>query len=484
MGVEVAKSLRLNRGGAKPAVREPSAKPQPTFSANALMGMGLWLLLWMGYNTGPGYVAKPDWPANTTALIHGLRAFFPVLAGWCAVIVILARASRLFAWIMGPLGLILLYTIVGMASSATLSVDPGIALYFGANYLAIVLVLLAIVLVEDPREDLLKVLRLTWVIGTVLTLSLLGAIPMLGSSVIIDTEGTPLGVRAYSGANTIMGMTSSRNTGFARYAAISALWVLPGFLRKGKLSVRVAWGVLLAASVYALVLANGRTEVLAFIAGLVIVLAAEKARRVIYFLVGIAIAIILGLRGFYSGFFLYFTRTGHLDLTMTGRTMIWEEGWKVLMNSPWVGSGFQADRLLMGGLHMHNAFLHVLVQSGFLGGGAIIIGLGIVWYYTIYYFFLHQPVDKSLIPAEVPAILLFTTVSSITESTFAFYSAAWLLSAPIFAYVMALHQHMKRVSRRGAQERGLRLRLARSKPRVLETPAEIPPSPSGGEVLA
>jgi len=206
------------------------------------MGMGLWVLLWMGYNTGPAYVAKSDWPANATALIHGVRAFLPILAGWLAIIVIFSRASRLFSWIMGPLGLILFYAIVGMASSATLSPDAGIALYYGANYLAMVLVLLAIVLVEDPRQDLLKVLRLTWVIGTMLTLALLGAIPILGSSVIIETEGTPFGMRAYGGGNTIMGMASSRNTGFARYAAISALWILPGILRKGKLSYRVGWG--------------------------------------------------------------------------------------------------------------------------------------------------------------------------------------------------------------------------------------------------
>ena len=482
MAVEVAKPLRLNRGGAKPAPRGVSAKAQRGVSANALMGMGLWVLLWMGYNTGPAYVAKSDWPANATALIHGVRAFLPILAGWLAIIVIFSRASRLFSWIMGPLGLILFYAIVGMASSATLSPDAGIALYYGANYLAMVLVLLAIVLVEDPRQDLLKVLRLTWVIGTMLTLALLGAIPILGSSVIIETEGTPFGMRAYGGGNTIMGMASSRNTGFARYAAISALWILPGILRKGKLSYRVGWGVLLAASVYALVLANGRTETLAFIASLVIVLAAEKARRLVYLLAGIGAAIILGLRGFYSDFYLYFTRTGHLDLTMTGRTAIWEEGWKVLMSSPWVGSGFQADRLLMGGLHMHNAFLHALAQSGLLGGGAIIIGVGIVWYYTMYYFFLHQPADKSLIPAEIPAILLFTTVSSITESTFAYYSAAWLLSAPIVAYVMALHQYMERVSRKVAQDRGLRVRLARSKSRDLGP--EVLPSPSGGEVLS
>jgi hypothetical protein len=94
----------------------------------------------------------------------------------------------------------------------------------------------------------------------------------------------------------------------------------------------------------------------------------------------------------------------------------------------------------------------------------------------IKYFFLHQPADRSLIPPEIPAVFLFVTISSFTESTFAYFSAAWLLSAPIVAYVMALHQHMRRISVRAAQERAWQVRLARRKARVLELPLEAPPS--------
>jgi uncharacterized membrane protein len=128
---------------------------------------------------------------------------------------------------------------------------------------------------------------------------------------------------------------------------------------------------------------------------------------------------------------------------------------------------------------MHNAFLHVLVQSGFVGGLAIIIGFAIVWYYTIQHFFINQPADKSLIPAEIPAVLLFTTISSITESTFAYFSAAWLLCAPIVPYVMALHRRMQTMSRKAAQERGLRIRLERRNSRLSESPVETPRPTSG-----
>jgi O-antigen ligase len=373
----------------------------------------------------------------------------------------------------------LMYAVTGLVSSATLSPDPTDALYYGANYLALVLVLLAIVLVEDPLPDLRNVLRLTWIVGTVLTLSLLGAMPILGSGALIQTETSQIGMGAYSRTGTVMGMASTRNTGFARYAAISALVALPGLMKKGTLVARMIWGIVFTASLYALIIANGRTEILAFVASVAVLLGAERAKRFVYFLVGIAAAILLGLQGFYSTFFHYLLRGDRIDLTLTGRTKIWEEGWNLLGKSPWVGFGCQADRYYLN-WHMHDAFLHVLIQSGLLGGGAILIGLAIVGYYLMKYFFLHPPSDKSLIPPEIPAVFLFVILSSVMESTFAYFSAAWLLSAPIVAYVMVLHRHLQKISAKAAQERDLRIRLARRNFRNLRYPLDVTPSTPGG----
>jgi len=208
-----------------------------------------------------------------------------------------------------------------------------------------------------------------------------------------------------------------------------------------------------------------------------VVLGVEKSRRLLYLLGGIAVAVLLGLGGFYSGFFLYFTRTGHLDLTFTGRTVTWAQGWDLLWKSPLIGMGFQADRVYLQGMHMHNAFLHALVQSGLVGGLAIIIALVIVSYYSVKYFFITKPSDESLIPAEIPAILLFTIVSSVTESTFAYYSAAWLLAAPIFGYVVALHMHMRRNALKAAKERQRGLRMTGRNARPSRSRREEPPPP-------
>jgi O-antigen ligase len=477
MNMPVQNSLRLRKvDNPRRVPPEQAAKPKRKYSKNALIAMGLWTLLWLGYNTIPEFVLDPNFPANTTMLIHGVRAFFPMLAAWISLLIILSRPQRVVPWISGPLGLILIYAVTGLVATVIFVDDPLDGLYYGANYLAIVLVLLAIVSVGDPLPDLHRVLRLTWIVGIFFTLSMLGAVPFLRG---VGGEG-PAGMQAYNGAGQIMGMATSRNTGFARYAAVSALVALPGFLSKSRRIVRIMWGGLFLLSCYALVIANGRTEILAFILGAVIVFARQKSRRTLFVIAGIGAGIVLAFAGFYGGFFRYFTRTGHLDATLTGRTTTWELGLQVLGSSPLVGLGFQSDRLYLG-IHMHNAYLHVLFQAGLLGGGAILIALATVWYYLIKYFFLRQPADKSLIPVEIPAVFTFITISSITESTFAYYSAAWLLSAPIVAYVMALDRHMKRLSFKAYKERTFRERLTRRASRGFGYGLEVEPSPAGGQ---
>lgn len=482
MGIEVADSLRLRRPTNLAFPRERFTARKRRVSTNALIGVGLWFLLWLGYNSDNSYVQAPDFPANTTVLIHGIRAFFPALAGWIALLIIFARSKRLSPWVMGPLGLILLYAITGLVSSFTISVDSLDAAYWGFNYLAIVLVLLAIVLVDDPLEDLRVVLQFTWCMGALLTLVLLGAIPFLGAGSLVESGGASVGPRAYGVTDEIWGMPSTRNTGFARYAAITALVALGGVLRKNKLYVRVGWGIVLAASVYALILANGRTETLAFVASLAVMLSIERTKRVINFLIITGGIILLGLRGFFSRFFLYITRTGHVDTTLSGRTLTWDAGWPLIRQNPWVGLGFQADRIYLNWMHMHNAFLHVLLQSGVLGGGAILLALLVVWFFLIKYFLLKPPADKSLIPPEMPAVFLFVMASSMTESTFAYFSAAWLLSAPIVAYAVALHRHLRRIADKTYQERVWRNRMERRNLRNLQYPLDAAPSTPGGGV--
>jgi O-antigen ligase len=316
--------------------------------------------------------------------------------------------------------------------------------------------MLAIVSLEYDLPDLSKLLVFNWIIATVLTFSMLGAMPFLGrfSSGGSDADAyTETGFRlTYNGGGTILGMASSRNTGFARYAAIAALAGLARF-RTGGRSHRIVWGAIFVIATYGLVLSNGRTEVLSFIVSAFLVMYADKSKRVIYFLAGICVGIFLGFKGFYHAFFMYFTRTGHFDFTMTGRTLVWEQGLQLLNKSPWVGLGFQADRIYLSLQHMHNAFLSALIQSGVVGACALILGLTIVGYLIAKYFFIRPLRIKELIPAEIPGIFLFVIVSSIAESTFAYFSAAWLLSAPIVVYVLVLDQQVRQAGTAAAKQK-------------------------------
>jgi O-antigen ligase len=422
-------------------------KARSGLGVNAMLGIGLWTLLWLGYNTGPGAVIQPDFPRDTTDLIQGLRAFLPILGGWLALIVIFLRIHQLPYWMAGPLGGVFMYGAVGTASSA-LSIQPYDEIYWGLMYLSIVLCLLAISSVENPLTDLRQLLSFTWIVGTMFTLGLLAALPYFGGAAMTEDIG-PTGVRAYVATGEIMGMATTRNTGFARYAAVSGLVGLAR-LTQGKRYVRIAWAGVFLASVYALIISNGRTEILAFLLSAILVFAVQKGKRVIFLIAGLCGAGLLTLTGFYGDFFLYITRTGHVDTSMTGRIVIWARGWELFLRSPATGLGFQADRFYLAWQHMHNAFLHALVQAGILGAAPLYIALVAVWRLIIKHFVSRQPRDKSLIPPEIPAVLLFITISSITESTFAYYSATWMLSAPIFAYVVALDRHLKESSAKAA----------------------------------
>ena len=452
MGIDVAGSLRRFEGQGGLAVPlAPPAVSREGFPWNSLMGIGLWALLWAGYNSNPDALRDPGFPRNNLELIHGVRGFIPIMGGWIAIVVILIRGGRLLSWITGPLGLVLFYGVTGLVASLGVSIEPFDSIYWGGLYVSIALVLTAIVLVKDPLADLWRVLNFTWIVGMVLTFALLLEIPLVGDETLNDS---------YVVSHRILGMATARNTGFARYAAVSALVALAR-IWEGKRRARLVWAGILALSIYALAVTNGRTEILAFIVGAFVVVAARKKRRTAFILVGTAAALMLGFTEFYRNFFQYITRTGKIDLSLTGRTVAWAAGWDVFWKSPWCGLGFQADRYYLGGLHIHNAFLHVFLQGGLLGGGAIIIALLSVWFLTLKHFFLHPPRDKHLIPPEIPGVLLFVTFSSVTESTFAYYSAAWLLSAPIFVYVVALDRHVRRSRAKAAWEEALRRRVAR-----------------------
>src|ERR1019366_3483203 len=119
MGVDLVRQFRRSPG-ANPARAATQAVPRPHgFRLNAALAVGLWALLWAGYNTGLWFVEDPKFPVNFMQLIHGLRAFVPMVAAWFALLLMLTRINRLARWILGPLGLSLFTAVGGLVFFAS-----------------------------------------------------------------------------------------------------------------------------------------------------------------------------------------------------------------------------------------------------------------------------------------------------------------------------------------------------------------------------
>jgi O-antigen ligase len=113
--------------------------------------------------------------------------------------------------------------------------------------------------------------------------------------------------------------------------------------------------------------------------------------------------------------------------------------------------GFHADRIFLEGQHMHNALLHALVQTGLLGTIPYLAAIVGAWILVVRLHLARPSPGLTPLPIEIPAVLAFFTIASITESTFAFFGTPWLLCAPLLAYSQALawqHRTLKSAASR------------------------------------
>jgi O-antigen ligase len=408
--------------------------------------VGLWAMLWGGYNTEIGRIFSPDFPKNDLDLFHGLRSLLPCLAGYIAVIILLKKQS-FPKWIIGgPTGQLMFYTLIGIISSLFFSNQPAIAIYWAGQYASVILVLMAIMATSDPEDRLNRLLSFTWVFITLIMVGLLLALIFLKDFALVKSEFSPFSVRAYGGhfahAGKMVGMAGTRNTGFGRYASIAALVAL-AHLWQGKTWSRVLWGLIFSLSLYSLILTQARTEIFAFLVSGFVLLWLRKTSRSLFIASALIAFIFLGLAGFYQGFWNYFTRGQAFDPTLTGRTETWKEGLTVIRESLLLGLGFHADRIFMDGQHMHNALLHALIQSGVIGTLFLVLAFMKVYKILVRFHLAKRPLPFHPLQAEIPAVILFFTIASVTESTVAFFGAAWLIVAPLIAYLQTWDQTQK-----------------------------------------
>ena len=123
-------------------------------------------------------------------------------------------------------------------------------------------------------------------------------------------------------------------------------------------------------------------------------------------------------------------------VSFSGRSEVWREGLKLIKKSPLLGYGFNSDRILLGA-HMHQAFLHSLVQTGALGTIPLIAGILLAWWFLFKAIRHLKDFTKEHRSRIVLAsgILAFFTIRSLAESSGAFFGIDWLILAPVLLYL-------------------------------------------------
>ena len=425
-------SLSLRLRTAMPAMRKQQARGLTLTSV-------LCLLVWSGYNTTIYYSMDPLFPKNFVNFVHGVRAFFPILAGMIAGAQLAQRRS-LPKWLaFSPLSLLLLYAGIGLLSSIFVSPEPIAAAYWALQYISVIVVVLAVASASAPEAHLARFISVNWGCCAAVCLGLLAGIPLLGGSAPTPrTAGSPLGVMAYGKVREeVMGMAGPRSTGFGRFAGIVILVGLAKLLhdRKDKKTLFI-WAPLTLAAAVALILSQARTSWVSVVVAAAVLLARAPTRwRVPIIMLALLALPLAWLTGFGHAFMLYLTRGKEFDPTLTGRTATWAKGWEALQQSPWSGLGFWADRFFLRGANIHNTLLDALMQSGFLGVVPFVIAIVWVWVAVLRFYSTKPAGEASSLPGELLSVMTFFTVYSVTEITYSFYSVGWMAMAPLFAHV-------------------------------------------------
>jgi O-antigen ligase len=146
----------------------------------------------------------------------------------------------------------------------------------------------------------------------------------------------------------------------------------------------------------------------------------------------------------------------------TGRTAVWAEGLRLFKDSPLIGFGFHADRLLLG-THMHNSVLHALLQAGLIGAMPFVAAVIFAWALFIRIvrkLDLMAGAHKHLV-IQCGGVLAFLTMRSFPESSGAFFGVDWLILAPVMFYLQVVNNERQASAGESAHQRienGERLR--------------------------
>jgi len=382
----------------------------------------LWGLVWAGMFTGLYNLTPFPSIHDRLALFQGLRALFPVAAAYIALLWALAARAR-FRFGLTTLGLLTYYGALGLASSIAFSPDAPTAIYWSSAFLAPLLVAWFIIERPEPLPVLRAILRVNNAVIVFLMLAVLPEAARFGF-------GTATRFEVY---RMPFGLGEVRANGVGRYALV-VLIVAFASLVASPSRKRLLWLPVVVPALFILMQTQSRSALLGLaVASMLFVLVRGINLR--FLIAGPVAAYAIWLSGF------TWRAKGELGslIFLTGRENTWARGLAKIGESPILGWGFHADRILLDQEHMHNSYLHAAIQAGIAGALLFAAAVAVLWAFLWRSGVLRRvrtaaAPDQELLIQSV-LILGFLSARSFFESTAAFYGVDLLLFVPAVCYI-------------------------------------------------
>lgn len=200
---------------------------------------------------------------------------------------------------------------------------------------------------------------------------------------IVFVVGTLIGILVFTGSSTV----GSYSMSLSYYILLPAIMFMDEFVDKktikSGIKLTVAMIVILALGSRGAVMCFGVFIILKLIKRIKNITSAKAMLYIILFsLVILGIMLfdeILGIinetlisYGIHSRTLALFLQGG---VYLSGRDTLYEDVFNEILNKPFLGIGLAGDRLIIGGGYVHNIFLEILANFGFILGGFLIVFL-------------------------------------------------------------------------------------------------------------
>jgi len=387
----------------------------------------LWILIWGGMYTGP-YNITPDMFSNFGTFFQGGRAFLPIVVLYICLFWMILFRLKLPSF-SNSHGLFFYYAMVGLVISL-FSPDVMVALYWGGVYLSPI-ILLGIV---ADRDYSLRSLRFIAIINYCISLAVVLSLILQNAQWEMSSQGRIVVFDLPFGLGIIKG------NGVARFALIVLIFSLVRFMSNKRIT-RYLFAIPAVPALLLLMQTQSRTALLGLAIGGVILVTSLGLKWQFLF-IGPGIAYLI----YRVGFEWRARADVSLIVNLTGRDFTWNKALEMVGQSPILGWGFHADRLLLDSQHMHNSYLHALIHSGAIGLAFFIAAIASIWYFIFKkrIFRKLKNASPAFKPYLIESLLILGALTARTffESTAAFFGVDLLffLSAAVFIYVWGKQQ--------------------------------------------